>query len=553
MKRILCIWLPNWPIQRLSVVHPELKQHPLALYEVDSRRGQLVAYCNRTSRTRGVHCGMRLSDAQALIVPDSKKSSKTADRQSADGQSADGQTADGRQRADQPALRFQPHDPQADREALADLAVWCEQFSPLVGLEESERPEGLLLDVTGLASLFGGEDLLARQIVMRLRQRGYYGHLAIAHTVGAAWGISRFGIRLASEQTRVEQRVFISTSRRDEEALAALPLTALRLSPSVVEMLAELGIQCIDQLRSLPRSGLATRFGQHVVKRLDQALGDLEEVIVAHRPPALFSAGSSLEHPTAHRQTLDQIVSNLVQQVARQLAQRSEGAVRLVCSLFCDRTSPVDIRIGLFQPTSNASHLMDLVRMQMELLVVPGAVDRIHVEVTATGKLQQQQQRLFGNQTSGQTRKLAILVDQLSSRLGRQHVVRAELQATANPELAFRYVPLAGNDRTRSGRRANRPSSPVHAPDQRPLRCYIPPVPVHVVAIAPYGPPSVLHFQNQRFAVARHWGPERIETQWWRGQSVRRDYFRVETDTGMRFWIFRRLQDQAWFLQGEFE
>ncbi len=82
---------------------------------------------------------------------------------------------------------FQQHDPQADRQALAHLAAWCEQFSPIVGIQE---PDNLCLDVTGVGSLFGGEagpGGLAQQTLRALQRLGLTVRLAIADTLGAAW------------------------------------------------------------------------------------------------------------------------------------------------------------------------------------------------------------------------------------------------------------------------------------------------------------------------------------------------------------------------------
>jgi protein ImuB len=86
----------------------------------------------------------------------------------------------------------------------------------------------------------------------------------------------------------------------------------------------------------------------------------------------------------------------------------------------------------------------------------------------------------------------------------------------------------------------------------RPLWVFDPPQLIDVVALAIAGPPAMFHYQRRRYRVTGSCGPERIETGWWRGPSSRRDYYRVETESGQRFWLFRDLQDQRWFLHGEF-
>jgi len=129
-------------------------------------------------------------------------------------------------------------------------------------------------------------------------------------------------------------------------------------------------------------------------------------------------------------------------------------------------------------------------------------------------------------------------------------VVEAQLQADAQVEYAYRYVPLTGQP-SGDSRSAAYPGTA--SPGQRPLRLYVPPLPVDAVAVVPLGPPVSFVYQRQPYRIAQHWGPERIETGWWRGPSVRRDYYRVEDQRGSRFWLFRRLSDGKWFLQGSFE
>ena len=114
-------------------------------------------------------------------------------------------------------LHCESHDPQADRAALEQLAEACDRFSPLVGLETSDEPECLLLDITGLGPLFGGEESLAGQVAQLCRQRGYRPHIAVADTVGAAWALAHFGIPAGKADTLV---------RRDHPADKSVRLTA---------------------------------------------------------------------------------------------------------------------------------------------------------------------------------------------------------------------------------------------------------------------------------------------------------------------------------------
>ena len=169
--RILCVWLPNWPIQRLVVQRPELRRQQVLLFRRDSRRGQLVNAASPLARQAGCCVGMPLSEAKSLL----------------------------RRSESQETFLFE-HDLKQDLQAIEQLCQSLESFSPTVGLESideldfkrGKRPAALLLDVTGLAHLFGDETHLACRLMKHLESDGYLGRVAIANTVGAAWAAAHF-------------------------------------------------------------------------------------------------------------------------------------------------------------------------------------------------------------------------------------------------------------------------------------------------------------------------------------------------------------------------
>ena len=123
------------------------------------------------------------------------------------------------------------------------------------------------------------------------------------------------------------------------------------------------------------------------------------------------------------------------------------------------------------------------------------------------------------------------------------------LQSDAQPELAYREEPLVDQP---SRQRRTHPTRSFLSPLDRPLHLLSEPLAIQVMAVAPAGPPIRFRYRDQDCQVARHWGPERIETGWWRRRGVQRDYFRVETKSGQRFWLFRQMRTGDWFLHGEF-
>ena len=482
--RILCIHLPSWPIQRLLTAERGLDaRRPLILHARDSRHGQLVTSCNAAARKLGVRLAMPLAEAAALA---------------------------GRQ------CQTVPASPTADIAALARLAEYCERFSPIVGWqtidETPAEPDRLFLDITGVAVLFGGEEALAREVASDLTRIGYRARVALADTIGAAWALAVYQ--------------------------EPLPVSALRVPAETVDLLAQLGVTQIEQLRQLPRASLPARFGEQLVQRLDQFLGATQETIIAHRPPPEFIAERALEYPTESRELIERIVLELVQGIAAALAERRKGAVQLSCRLA--GVPPLVLRVGLFCPSANPRHLWDLLRMQLEQ-PIPGLVGRVTLAVPLTAPLENRQRELFAG-SRDDNRQFELLIDRLSSRLGPEAVLRPVLTADPLPERAVQFVPLL-----EAGKRKQRPPL-----THRPALLRSTPQLLRVIAVAPDGPPISFQLDGRQNTVTNWCGPERIESGWWRGPNARRDYYRVEIESGQRYWLFRNLSTGKWYLHGEF-
>jgi protein ImuB len=345
--------------------------------------------------------------------------------------------------------------------------------------------------------------------------------LAVADTLGAAWAFAHF----------------------DGEVLEELPVAAMRLTD--FEVLAELGIHQIGQLLRLPRETIAARFDPELLLRLDQATGRVPEPIISHRPPPDIIAEKLLEYPIGNRQALDGILQELIESVCRSLIQRQQGVIQLECTLHCESAAPVKILVGLYRATAHDKHLLELAAMQLDRLTLPGPILSVKLSVLISVPLESRQQELFEASDQEGRRQVYLLVDRLSNRLGRNNVVRAVPQAEAQPELAVRYEPLAG-----VRPRKRKEYQPKRLP--RPLRLEREPILLKMFTTFPDGAPGQFNWEGSH-RIVRSWGPERIQTAWWRGRYIQRDYYRVETTTGRRFWLFRRLQDGEWFLHGVFD
>ncbi len=473
-----------------------------------------------------------------------------------------------------PDAHFAPHEPRADREALAALAAWCQRFGRAVALEEAEEPESLLVDITGCGPLFGGEKALAAKVVDELRRYGYWARVAVADTIGAAWGIAHFG---AGPDRNAPPGPVIVPPGGQLQALRPLVIEALRLSPSIVQALRPFDVRRVSQLLALPRSSLPSRFSDEVVHRIDQALGHVGELLTPEPVAEIVEASWSFEAATDERRMIEAVIEHLLEQVLQRLRPRQLGIQRLLCWLQTADGGVVPLRVGLLQPSASAPHLMGLVRLYCERLQLKAEVSALSVQAEEVMPLEFFQQQLFeGEDDSDHRRLFGLLIERLSNRLGEKAVLRPQLMPDAQPEYACRFEPWLGQGmpggsatkkrgkgkpRGNARPRKHSPSPPTSLPTgdrgekeipPRPPCLKSRPVAVAAVSVAPHGPPVRFEWQKRCHVVAHAWGPERIETGWWRGQDVQRDYYLVESTAGQRFWMFRTIQEEGWFLHGTF-
>jgi protein ImuB len=267
------------------------------------------------------------------------------------------------------------------------------------------------------------------------------------------------------------------------------------------------------------------------------------------------------------------VLGQLVHQLARQLAARDQGAVVLVCLLDCTDGNTLPLRIGLLAPSANARQLLELIDLHLETVTLADEVDRVEIRVAVVGRLGERQGELFADRWPSDPHQLALLVNRLSSRLGHEQVMRAELRASPVPERAVRFVPATQQAikklqnaklklqiaNWQGGKKTQRPQIDNLQfgfcnlqSSMRPLLLHPQPRTIEVVCVAPDGPPQFVWLDRGRERIVHYAGPERIETLWWRGTSVRRDYYRIAAESGSHLWIFRQLADARWFLHGIF-
>lgn len=500
----MCIWLPNWPVQQKGV--RTLKSRPLVLFTQSSRGLLVVVACSRSPTRYGVRTGMPLAEAESLCV------------------------------GMQPEPEFVRHDPDADRRTLRRLALYCHRYTPVVALEEAETPECLLLDVGGSAHLFGGERALGERVVADFRRLGYAVRVAIADGIGAAWALAH--------AREVAKAVRVLPAGRNREIVSRLRVEGLRLPAAVIERLHQFDLRRIGQVLEVPRTELVTRFGPELLLRLDQALGRRAELVPSERQVEPIEASWRFEDPVAQEGVLEAVTERLVRKLARRLEPEQMGVRRLYGTIEVADDRPVSFEIGMLRPTGSAERLLELIRLRLEGLRLSAGILRVALRVAAA-PLEVRQERWFDSDEDAR-RQAAFreFVERLSSRLGEEAVLRPCLRPDDQPEWAWDYVPwLRERSSTPLDERKTRPLA-------QPVNLLAGPQAIHVEE--GQDGPCRFGWRERSYAVARAWGPQRIETGWWRGDDVRRDYYRVEAQTGERFWLYRDLARGTWYLHGVF-
>lgn len=431
-----------------------------------------------------------------------------------------------------PGLRIAPADPAADQAMLDRLVAWCERWSPSVA---ADGADGLALDITGCAHLFGGEPGLLADLAARLGALGLTHRAAIAPRLAQAWAWARLGAGgiLSAEG---------ATAR-----LHALPIRALRIAEATALALERLGLRKVGALAALPRAALMTRFGRAPVDRLEALLGEAAEPFTPLREPLSFSARLAWPEPIGRGEDIALAVGRLLADVAVGLerAQRGARRFRLILCRIDGEVVRIEVRTG--QPVRAAEHVRRLLALRLDGLDLGLGVELVRLEALETAPLPPRQAGLSATEDGA---ALELLLDRLATRLGPERVVRVEPMASHVPERAQRQVP------------AGRPpgTGAWLAAQPRPLRLLPRPEPVQALAMVPDAPPVRLGWRGDALRIARGQGPERILPEWWREEDDRaraRDFYRLTAEDGRSFWVFREglwgeAEPPSWKLAGLF-
>ncbi len=442
-------------------------------------------------------------------------------------------------RARVPDLVAAQADPVADLHWLERIADACDRFTPRVAIEP---PDGLVLDITGCAHLFGGEYGLLDAVEVRMRRWTAHLRHALADTPEGARALARFQTAPAASEAA---------------ALRRLPIAALELEGEAEAALRRAGLKTIDDLADRPSGPLAARFGAELPALLDRLLGKAGKPIAPRHTTPAWQFERRFAEPIARADMALHVIGELATEAAQAMEARRQGGRRFTARLFRSDGHVVDLAIDCGQPLRDPARIMRLFTERIGTLadpIDPGfGFDMIRLSVPRAEPLDIAQLELEGGSVHAE--EVAALIDRLSVRAGSGRIRRFVPRDTHIPEQAVLALPATVGDRQ------SWPAPQTDEPPRRPIHLFDPPQRVEVIAELPDGPPRSFRWQRTLHEVTRFEGPERIAAEWWNrapeDPGLTRDYYRVEDMRGRRFWLFRHgLYDERptplWYVHGLF-
>jgi protein ImuB len=506
MRRVVSLYLPTWPTDRLRRrlgKDAPSADIPVVMVGASGRR-RVVLAADAAAQALSLYPGMVAAQARALCAE----------------------------------LVVHNADPQADAEALDRLALWAlKLYAPIAA---ADPPAGLIIDVSGVAHLYGGEEALLDDMLSRLAAAGFAARAAMAGTWGSAHALARY----------VAKPTLIVSSEQSGRSIAHLPTGALRLPEGMAAALGKMGIDQIGEVEAKPRAPLALRFGPELTRRLDQAYGRAAEPIEPMDAPELIQVRRAFAEPIGAPETLARYTLKLVQAVCAALEIKGLGA-RMLDLRFHRVDNRIEVvRVGTAKPVRDIKRLTRLLCDKLETVDPGFGVEAMVLTAPIAEPLTWKP--VATDLAEAAVPDVADLVDTLANRLGPGRLFRAAPAESDVPERSTRSVeataPPTGD------------TWPARWP--RPARLLARPERIDAMALLPDQPPVSFTWRGVRRRVHRADGPERIFGEWWRRDGeldAVRDYFQLEDEAGERFWVFRRgdgeraiTGDLTWFLHGLF-
>lgn len=506
------LWIAaHWPalaLQAAETVSSREDRRPTVVVEASGGRLRVIAL-NGAARQRGIRQGLDLGAAFAFSG----------------------------------ALRVLERSHRAERRLLEALAVVGLRFTPSVSIEP---PDGLLLEVNASLALFGGIDRLRAALCSALSELAPGFRAAVAPTPLAALWLARAGAEETAGETLAAR-------------LGRLPLAVTRWPEDTLELLAGIGVTTIGECLRLPRDGFARRVGKARLEALDKSLGKQPDSRAAFEPPKHLDFEAELADESTSLPVFVDAVTRMTEQLARELTIRQARVGKLALVFEHRRRAPTVHRLELLEPTGHGLRLLELLCDKLERIELPAPATALRLTAGPLEPAVAEAGRLFKGEGSTEGGARARLVERLRGRLGESAVHGLVPAADHRPERAWaatevpgvllrrggagqRAAPAADARDARTARAADSGDAADEPSGERPLWLSPAPEPLRSVAGRPRLGGTLRMIE----------GPERIESGWWDGGDVARDYFVAVGVSGERLWVFRDRADGRWYLHGRF-
>ncbi len=418
-------------------------------------------------------------------------------------------------------LRVFAQSQDAEQNALRNIAAWSSQFTSLIYLLP---PDSVLLEVGGSLRLFGGARQLTMRVYRGMLSLGYQPNLALAPTPTAAAIFARAG----------KQYGVIETARLPHE-LSEISLEALRLPEQQLSILQRMGLYSLGDCMRLPRAGLVRRLGPDLLLVLDKALGKVPDSMAPFIPARQFKSHQCLPGEIGNTQALWFVARRQLHELVGFLRGCCGGVQQLEWELRHRTEKSSHFALSLLNPTRDGAHLGILLRERLDRLCLPAPVTEIILRVKEISVQQERSYSLFPTAEYQGGENGEKLLETLSARLGATAIRRLGMAADHRPELAWCLAASAQPGTAQPGTSIDR--------KRRPLWLTESPLPLRINN-------GTLYYGVHRLSIAETC--ERIESGWWDEHYVRRDYHVATGADGERYWVYRDLATQGWFLHGIF-
>lgn len=495
-KRFISIWFRYLATDWFTLRQPQLRNTAFVL-SASSHGRMIVTAANALAEAQGVYSGLVVADARAII----------------------------------PGLQVLDDKPGLTEKLLKRIAEWCIRFTPFAAIDP---PGGIILDASGCAHLWGGEEVYLKEIVTRLKARGYHVRAAIADTIGTAWGVARFG----------KQSNIIPKSR-NVEALIPLPPSALRLEAETIDRLHKLGLRKIKDFISMPRSALRRRFGNNIIQRLNQALGVEEEIIKPVIPIEPYQERLPCLEPIVTATGIEIALQRLLKTLCCRLLQEQKGFRHACFKCYRVDGKIEQVDIATSHASYNVNHLFKLFEIKLQTIEPDLGIELFILEAPKVEDHVASQEKLWEARCGLEDIQLAELIDRITGKIGSNSIKRFLPAEHYLPERSIKPTSSLQEQKTTDWT-LDRP---------RPIQLLAIPEHIDVMAIVPDNPPIYFRYKGQMHKVIKADGPERIEQEWWIEEGQHRDYYAVEDEQGCRYWLFRLGhydEDYEWFIHGFF-